>query len=218
MMKSSLVVPKSIKAGDNIGICTPSIPGYALSNEVFENGLRNLEKEGFKYKLGLVTKNRSTQGYRSASPQDRAEELMELFCDPEVDGIITTIGGMNSNSLIPYIDFEKIKHNPKVFCGYSDITSLHLALMKYANLATFYGPGLMPHWCEYPDAVEESVGSFLASMNSSTREIRPFSKWSNHFRDWKSDAWKKEAREWQENAGWKVLNQGEVEPEIWSVI
>lgn len=214
MMKSSLVVPKSIKAGDNIGICTPSIPGYALSNEVFENGLRNLEKEGFKYKLGLVTKNRSTQGYRSASPQDRAEELMELFCDPEVDGIITTIGGMNSNSLIPYIDFEKIKHNPKVFCGYSDITSLHLALMKYANLATFYGPGLMPHWCEYPDAVEESVGSFLASMNSSTREIRPFSKWSNHFRDWKSDAWKKEAREWQENAGWKVLNQGEVEAEI----
>jgi muramoyltetrapeptide carboxypeptidase LdcA involved in peptidoglycan recycling len=104
---------------------------------------------------------------------------MELFCDPEVDGIITTIGGMNSNSIIPYLDFDKIKNNPKVFCGYSDITSLH-----------------------------------LASMNSSTREIRAYRKWSNHFRDWKSDAWKKEAREWQENDGWKVLNKGEVEAEI----
>lgn len=53
-MKSSLVVPKSIKPGGTIGICTPSIPGYALSNDVFENGLKNLEKHGFKYKLGLV--------------------------------------------------------------------------------------------------------------------------------------------------------------------
>lgn len=213
-MKSSLMVPRSLRPGDTIGICTPSMPAYVFSSDVFENGLINLEKEGFKYRLGSVTKNRSSQGYRSASPQDRAQELMDLFSDPDVDGIITTIGGMNSNSLIPYLDFEKIKNNPKVFCGYSDITSLHLALMKYSSLATYYGPGLMPHWSEYPDAVTESIHSFKNSMLNETREIRPFTKWSNHFRDWKSDAWKTLPREWNVNEGWRVLSKGTIEAEI----
>lgn len=138
----NLTIPQSIKQGETIGICTPSMPAYSISNEVFENGLKNIEKAGFKVKLGNLTEKRASEGYRSGSPKERAKELMALFIDPSVKAIITTIGGMTSNSLIPFLDFEVIKRNPKIFCGYSDITSLHLSLMKYSNLATYYGPGL----------------------------------------------------------------------------
>ena len=140
--------------------------------------------------------------------EERAKELMDLFIDPSVKAILATIGGMNSNSLIPYLDFEVIKRNPKIFCGYSDITSLHLSLMKYSNLATYYGPGLMPHWSEYPDAVSDSIQSFLEAFEAKERILKPFSKWSNHSRDWQTYDWKTLPRQWNHNSGWKILNPG----------
>jgi muramoyltetrapeptide carboxypeptidase len=209
-----LTIPQSIKLGEAVGICTPSMPAYSISNEVFENGLKNVEKAGFKVKLGNLTKKRASEGYRSAGPTERAKELMDLFIDPSVKAILTTIGGMNSNSLIPYLDFEVIKRNPKIFCGYSDITSLHLSLMKYSNLATYYGPGLMPHWSEYPDAINESVQSFLEALEAKDRILKPFHKWSNHSRDWQTDAWKVLPRQWNLNTGWKILNPGKVSAPI----
>jgi muramoyltetrapeptide carboxypeptidase len=206
----TLTIPAKIKAGDTLGICTPSMPAYSISNEVFENGLKNIEKAGFTVKLGSLTHRRASEGYRSGSPIERAQELMELFMDPSVKAILTTIGGMNSNSLIPYLDFESIKRNPKIFCGYSDITSLHLAIMRYSHLATYYGPGLMPHWSEFPEAIIESTISFLTAIDSEERILKPFKQWSNHSRDWQTDAWKSIPRVWKENAGWKVLNPGKV--------
>lgn len=210
IQRHNLTIPPTIKKGETIGICTPSMPAYSISNEVFENGLKNIEKADFKVRLGSLTKNRASEGYRSAGPEERAKELMDLFIDPSVKAILATIGGMNSNSLIPYLDFEVIKRNPKIFCGYSDITSLHLSIMKYSNLATYYGPGLMPHWSEYPDAVNDSTQSFLEALEPKERILKPFSKWSNHSRDWQTDAWKTLPRQWNHNTGWKILNPGKV--------
>lgn len=203
-----LTIPPKLKKGDTIGVCTPSVPAYTMNETVFSLGLQNLEKNGFKIKLGPLTKERAAQGYRSGAPEIRAKEVMELFLDPEVSGILTTIGGMNSNSLIPYLDFELIKKNPKVFCGYSDITSMHLSLMKYSNLATYYGPGVLPHWSEYPGGVQQSVDGFFDALTNKQRVIKPFENWSNHTRDWNTDDWKNLPREWQKNSGWEVLNKG----------
>jgi muramoyltetrapeptide carboxypeptidase len=210
----NLIIPQKIMEGETIGICTPSLPAYSISNEVFENGLKNIEKAGFVVKLGELTHRRSSEGYRSGAPKERAQELMDLFIDPSVKAILTTIGGMNSNSLIPYLDFELIKRNPKIFCGYSDITSLHLSIMKYSHLATYYGPGLMPHWSEYPDAISDSIQSFYEAIEAKERILKPFYKWSNHSRDWQTDTWKTIPREWKENEGWKVLNPGKANAPI----
>ena len=68
--------------------------------------------------------------------------------------------------------------------------------MKYSNLATYYGPGLMPHWSEYPDAINDSIQSFLEALETKERILKPFSHWSNHSRDWQTDAWKKLPRQW----------------------
>ena len=203
-----LKIPPRLKPGDTIGICTPSFPGYTISEEVFAVGIKNIEAHGYVVKQGFVTAKRMQQGYRSASPQERARELMELFLDTEVKGIITTIGGMNSSSIVQFLDFEMIKGNPKVFCGYSDITSLHLALMNFAGLATYYGPGVMGHWSDWPSGISESLKSFFDALKNERRILKPFSRWSNHSRDWKTDDWKILPREWKENYGWKILNQG----------
>jgi muramoyltetrapeptide carboxypeptidase len=216
-MKNKLIIPPVLAIGDIIGICTPSSPAYADNPEIFEIGVANLLKHGFKVKLGNLTSAKKSQGYRSGTPQERAEELMELFCDPSVKAILCTIGGMNSNSLIPYLDFDLIKKNPKIFCGYSDITSLHLSINHYSNLATYYGPGLIPHWGDYPNGVKESMAGFIEATGNKKRVIQPFVQWSNHFRNWLNGDWKNIPREWKPNEGWKVLNPGECAAPIISV-
>ena len=90
-----ILKPFKLNHGDTIGIFTPSSPAYCANPELFENGIKNIEKLGFKVKLGSLTKNRASQGYRSGTPQDRATEFMELIEDSEVKALISTIGGMN---------------------------------------------------------------------------------------------------------------------------
>ncbi len=130
----------ALQPGDTLGVFTPSSPAYLANPGLFENGIRNLERLGFKIRLGSLTAARASQGYRSANGEERAREFMELIEAPEVRGLISTIGGMNSNSLTPHLDFEKIRGARKVICGFSDVTSLHLAILKHARLRTFYGP------------------------------------------------------------------------------
>lgn len=212
-----LLKPKKLKKGDTIGIFTPSSPAYTVNEELFINGIKNLENSGFKVKLGNLTERRATQGYRSGTPGERAKEFMDLILDDSVDALMSTIGGNNSSSMIPYLDFEKIREKRKVFCGYSDVTSLHMSILKYAGLRTLYGSAVMTWFGEYPNGIEESVDSFLLAVTKSDnkeRSLKPFKRWSNHFRDWTNGDWKNIPREWNENKGWKVLIPGEVEAEI----
>jgi len=212
-----LLVPKALAPGSRIGIFTPSSPAYRDNEELFRNGIRNLERLGFRVKLGSVTERRGSEGYRSATPEARAREFMDLIEDENVDGLIATIGGTNSNSLVPFLDFEAIRKNPKVVCGYSDVTSLHLAILHYSGLRTFYGPAAMTWFGDWPDGIPESDESFLDAVRRhfrGTRTLRPFPRWSNHRRPWATGEWKSVPREWRENAGWKVLQPGNAEAPI----
>jgi muramoyltetrapeptide carboxypeptidase LdcA involved in peptidoglycan recycling len=209
--------PKALKPGSTLGVFTASSPAYVTNPGLFESGLKNLEKLGFKIKLGHLTAHRASQGYRSGSPEDRAKEFMDLIHDPEVDGLIATIGGINSSSLIPYLDFGMIRKSQKIICGFSDITSLHLAILKYAGLRTIYGPSVMCWFGDWPDGVQESAEWFLdATMRhkEGPREIKTPSRWSNHARRWDNGDWKSVPREWQTNEGWRVLSPGKVEAPI----
>ncbi len=212
-----LLKPNKLKKGDTIGIFTPSSPAYKANEELFLNGVKNIEDLGFKVKLGSLTSKRSSEGYRSAGPKERADEFMDLIKDDEVDALISTIGGMNSSSMIPYLDFDLIREKKKIFCGYSDVTSLHLSILKFSGLKTLYGPALMTWFGEYPNGIEGSTESFLKAVTDDSglsRELTPFSKWSNHFRDWSNGDWKNLPREWNKNKGWRVLNKGSIKAEI----
>lgn len=215
-MNTAIIKPKRLNVGDTIGVFTPSSPGYIFNEGLFSNGLRNLERMGFKVKLGGVTQERRSQGYRSASAEDRAKELMDLIRDPDVHGLMSTIGGYNSSSLIPYLDFERIRAERKPFCGYSDVTSLHAAILKFSGLRTYYGPSVMCWLGDWPDGDTESIKSFLAATGgeATKRELVAPKLWSNHKRRWDNDDWKTIPREWKANEGWKVQSPGFVEAPI----
>lgn len=213
----NIIKPPALSRGDTVGVITPSTPANVLFREKHLYGIRVLQDLGFAVKEGSLTARAVSQGYRAGTPKDRADEFMELIHDDNVKCIITTIGGMNSSSMIPYLDFKAIRNHPKIFCGYSDITSLHLSILHYSGLSTFYGPAVMASFGEYPRVVEGTKESFLAAVSNKTkypRVLSPFPEWSDHFRDAKTDEWKTEKRMYQKNDGWRVLSEGEATSNI----
>lgn len=214
MTRPSLLRPAALRPGDTIGVCTPSFPAHVVFREKYLHGVRQLEALGFRVVEGSLTRRATAQGYRSGSPQERAAELQELFADDAVSCIVTTIGGNNSSSLIPYLDFEQIRARPKIFCGYSDITSLHLALLAHAGLSTFYGPAVMPSFGEWPQLPAETRDSFLAATSitvAGERELVAPARYSRHLRNAKTDEWKTVPRVWLENPGPRTVHPGIVE-------
>ncbi len=213
MLEKDFLVPRRLQKGDTIGIFTPSSPAYRFNPELFENGVRNIEGMGFKVKLGKLTAARASEGYRSASGLERANEFMELVNDPEVRGLIATIGGYNSSSMLPFLDYEQIRNARKVICGYSDVTSLHMAIYQKSKLQTFYGPAVMTWLGEWPNGIPESTQWFLDAIMegvNTPREIGVPTRWSCHRRAWNNGDWKNVERQWIENEGWCVLNPGTV--------
>jgi muramoyltetrapeptide carboxypeptidase len=210
----SLTRPAALRPGDTIGICTPSFPAHVAFRAKYLHGVAELTRLGFRVIEGSLTARATSQGARSGTPEERAAEINELFSNPEVRAIVTTIGGSNSSSLVPHLDFEAVRANPKIFCGYSDITSLHLAFMRHAGLSTFYGPAVMPSFGEWPELPHEMVDSFLdATMRhlSGPRELVAPSRWSRHMRDARTEAWRTEPRTWEPHAGWRTVTHGVAE-------
>lgn len=132
---ADLIKPKRLKKGDTIGLITPGsfIPDKALGKAV-----NNVKKLGFKVKLGKHI--RALRGFNAGTDEQRLEDLHTMFIDPEVDGIWCARGGYGCTRLLPMIDFDLVKNNPKVFLGYSDITALHNAFYQRCGLVTFHGP------------------------------------------------------------------------------
>ena len=207
-----MLKPRRLEKGSTIGIFTPSGPAHVIFREKYLHGIEVLKEMGFKVIEGALTASQKREGYRSGSPQERAAEFMDLIRNRDVKCMISTIGGSNSSSLIPYLDFDEIRVNPKIICGYSDVTSLHMAILKYSGLSTFYGPAIMPSFGEWPDILSETKESFLAAAQSTDgypRKLSPPTRWSNHFRNAKNDDWKTIPREFKENQGWCALQKGE---------
>ncbi|MCG7495488.1 LD-carboxypeptidase [Vibrio sp. Of7-15] len=153
-----MIVPKGLKKGDTIGFFSPSSPATVFAPKRFERAKTFLKNKGFLLKEGKLTGNQD--GYRSGSIQERAEELNSLIRDPNVRCIMSTIGGMNSNSLLPYIDYEALKRDPKIIIGYSDVTALLLGIYSKTGLVTFYGPALVASFGELPPFVDGTYDSF----------------------------------------------------------
>jgi muramoyltetrapeptide carboxypeptidase len=211
-VRHSLIRPPALQPGDTVGIFTPSAPAHVRFRTKYLHGLSQLESLGFRVVEGPLTAAQTHHGYRSGSPEERAAEFMALIRDPAVKALISTIGGENSASMIPSLDFEAIRAHPKVICGYSDVTSLHLAILAHSGLSTFYGPAVVPSFGEWPEVLPETRDSFLDAVQQHRAGIRtllpPF-RWSTHFRDAATPAWKEEPRRFKQNRGWRVLSRGE---------
>lgn len=219
-MHNVLLKPYRLCKGDTIGIFTPSTPANMIFREKYLHGITEIERLGFKDLEGSLTARCACDGYRSGTPQERAREFMELIANPSVKGLISTIGGMNSGSLLPYLNFDQIRAARKVICGYSDVTALHVGIYSVSMLTTFYGPAVMPSFGESPNILPDTLSSFLdavAGDAKSTRRIEPPRMYSRHFRSAANSDWKTIPREFEPNPGWKVIRKGEVRARaIWA--
>ena len=132
-----MIIPNKLKKGDTIGVIAPSNPIINENVEEIEKAKKIIEKLGYKVKY---SKNlfSNTNKY-SATAEERTEDLNEMFIDKEVKMIWCAKGGENSNSLFEYINYEQIKQNPKIICGYSDITSITNIITEKTGLVTFSG-------------------------------------------------------------------------------
>ena len=131
----SFIKPARLKQGDTIAIVSP---GSYITEQEKEESVNNLRSLGFDvtYSDRLMQKN----GYFSATDEERAADLNEMFERKDVHGIMCARGGYGCARILPYLDYELIKNNPKVLIGFSDVTAIQYAIYKNSNLVTFHGP------------------------------------------------------------------------------
>lgn len=142
MANDKEIKPSRLQAGDTIGIISPA--SAIFESEPYDIARESFEAMGLKVRFGKFAKER--YGHLAGTDQERAEELMEMFRDEEIKGIIALRGGSGSARLLDKLDYNLIRSNPKVFIGYSDITALHLAIYEKTGLVTFHGPVAVSTW------------------------------------------------------------------------
>ncbi|WP_117232744.1 S66 family peptidase [Vibrio maerlii] len=199
-----MIFPKLLKAGDKIGFFSPSSPATVFAPKRFARAKTFLESKGFELVDGSLTGK--SDSYRSGSIQARAEELNQLIRDPSVRCIMSTIGGSNSNALLPYIDYQAFKRDPKIIIGYSDVTALLLGIYQQTGIITFYGPALVASFGEFPPLVDETYRSFI-DLLSKPQQSYSYSMpavWTDVKHDWETQS---EAKPVYDNQ-WQFIGSG----------
>jgi muramoyltetrapeptide carboxypeptidase LdcA involved in peptidoglycan recycling len=205
-MTAQRIKPKKLRSGDKVAAISTSWGGPATFPHRYEAGKRQLQEA-----LG-VTVVETRHAMRSAewlerNPQARADDLMEGFADPSVKAIISTIGGDDSIRLLPYLDLEVVRSNPKIVMGYSDTTVTQMACFA-AGLVSFYGPAIMAGFGENGGLFRYMVDSVRTTLFSSSPigSIEPNTGgWTVEFLDWAEAENQSRRRKLNPSQGWTYV-------------
>ena len=203
--------PARLREGDTLGIISPSWGGGAAYPHRVERGVEYLETLGFRVRIAPHAMN--SAGYVSDTAENRAADIHTKFCDPEVKALVATIGGDHSCHLLPLLDFDLIRENPKILMGYSDVTVLNVAMWEKTGLVTFNGPALMVELAEYPEVFDYTEGYMLRALCSAepVGEVRPSEWWTEELLDWGEKEDLTRGRTRQASSGWTWLKGGSAE-------
>ncbi|MBK66790.1 MAG: LD-carboxypeptidase [Rickettsiales bacterium] len=133
----NILPPKKLNKGDTIGVISMS---HYVSDETIAKATEFIQNRGYNTYVHPQTKLRHHK--QAGTIEDRLNALHDVFANPEIDAIIVTSGGNRALHLLDHIDYELIKQNPKIFCGYSDTSALLNAFHAQTGLITFHGPDL----------------------------------------------------------------------------
>lgn len=195
-----IIIPKKIKKGGHIRVIAPVRSLKLLSDDSKKEAIKRLGKAGFTLSFGKHVEEMDE--FNSSSIESRIADLHDAFMDKSVDAILTVIGGYNSNQLLQYIDYKLIAQNPKIICGFSDVTAFANAITTKTGMITYIGPHFsswgMRHGFEYSQeffekcCMEESSFDLISS------------------REWSDDPWyiDQEKRDFIPNEGYWVLRHG----------
>jgi len=162
--QSGLARPAPLQRGDTIGVVAPS---YAPHSAWLFRGAKAIEEAG--YNLILQSEVERERRFHQREDEERAESLMRMWSNPEVKAVIAATGGYGAVRVIPYLDPDVFRRNPKAFVGYSDITALHLWLMRRAQLRVFHGPTLDDL---FPGGADPTVASLLSALTDPRPETK----------------------------------------------
>lgn len=191
---------KRLKKGDHIRVVSPSSSIERIGG--FEANLAAKEKlEDLGFKLSFSEHYFENDMFDSSPIASRVADLEAAFVDESVDAILTTIGGFNSNELLPYLDFDLIARHPKIFCGYSDTTALLNAIYAKTGMETYMGPAYSSFKMDLGQQYQTEA--WLKAVTQDSYELTPSSEWS-------SDAWYlPDAPRTFYPTEWKVYNPGQ---------
>src|SRR3989338_11347756 len=195
--------PQKLNRGDIVRVIAPSRSLAIISSE--NRQIANKRFEDLRLKLSFGRHVEEIDQFSSSTIRSRVEDLHEAFQDSKVKAILTVIGGFNCNQLLRYIDWSLIEKNPKIFCGYSDITALNNSIFAKTGLVTYSGP----HYSTFGQKLhfEYTLEYFKKCFFSDAAfDVFPSKQWSD-------DEWFKNQnnRELIQNKGFYVINEGQAE-------
>jgi muramoyltetrapeptide carboxypeptidase LdcA involved in peptidoglycan recycling len=195
------IYPSKLEKGDKVKVIAPSRSLGIISEETRRIAEQRFEEIGLRLEFSRNVIEMDDFG--SSSIESRIEDLHDAFRDPEVKAVTSVIGGFNSNQLLRYIDWNILKENPKIFCGYSDITALNNAIYAKTGLVNYSGPAYST-FGKMRDS-EYTIEYYKKCLFSEQPiEIEPSQKWDD--RKWWLD---QTDEKFFPNAGWQVIQEGE---------
>ncbi len=202
----SFIFPEKLKVGDEVRVISPSRSLSIISEQTRQIANERFAELGLKLSYGKHVEE--IDDFNSSSVASRLEDLHEAFSDSNVKGILTVVGGFNSNQLLRNIDWKLIKANPKVFCGFSDITALNNSILAKTGLVTYSGThystfGMKQHFEYVYEHFKKAV------MTEDPIDVQPSKEWTDDL--WFLD---QENRQPIPNEGWLVIHEGQAQGSI----
>jgi muramoyltetrapeptide carboxypeptidase LdcA involved in peptidoglycan recycling len=193
-------IPKKLTKGDTVAVIAPSDSLSILSEENRNIAIETLKSIGLNVEFSPHADE--TNEFGSSSMKSRIEDIEWAFSDKKINGLMAVIGGFNSNELLDYIDFDLIKKNPKILCGYSDITALQDSIFAKTGVVTYSSPTFSSFAMKKGN--EYTIEYFKKClMSGEPYEILPSKEWSDD--QWYRD---QENRKFLRNEGPKTINEG----------
>jgi muramoyltetrapeptide carboxypeptidase len=204
----NIIKPKALAHGATLGIIATGNPITLSSDATISRAYDYLRNKGFNIVEAECC--RKNAGHTAGTIRERVEDLHKFFLDPDIDAIVTYWGGYNTHQILEYLDFDTIKNNPKILLGYSDVTSLQIAIFKETGLITFSGPaGITFGKPEVPDFTWEHLEKVI---------INPLDSFTIGKSDTFSDnkCWEDPAQKmhFQKTPDWKIFREGTAQGRI----
>ena len=145
MQKLPAIKPRRLAAGAKVGLVAPASATFKTID--LDIARESLEALGLKVEVAGHLLSR--HGYLAGQDRERAADINRFFGDSSISAVLPIRGGWGSSRLLPHLDFDLIRRNPKILLGYSDITALLLSIHARTGLVTFHGPNGMGRWDEF---------------------------------------------------------------------
>ena len=200
------MIASRLQRGDEVRVVSPAVSLGFIPQD--QKSMARERLEGLGLRLSFSTNAEVMDRFDSSPVEARVSYLHEAFADSRVRGILTTLGGYNSNGLLGYLDYDLIRANPKIFCGFSDITALATAIHASTGLVTYSGP----HFTTFgmKRGIDYTIEYFeRCLMRDEPFEVLPADHWSDDL--WYQD---QDNRDFVPNPGYEIMYEGEAEGKL----